>query len=476
MPFADLRAWIRHLENSRELARVKVAVEKDHEVAAICRTVNDALGPGLLFENVVGYGVSLACNLIGTRRRFAMALEMREETLTEEWLTRTRGTYLEPKVISDGPCHEQVRLGNEVDLLAEFPVPIWNELDGGPYITLPIVITRDPDTGERNAAMYRMQVHGKNRLGILMAPYRHGEMHRMKALARGQRFPVAIAIGTDPAVALASLAPVPYGTDELALAGALRGEPIEVVRCVTSDLEAPATAEIVLEGEVLMDEQEEEGPYGEFTGYYGPKVKRPVVEIKAITHRDQTIYHGLYNGRPPTEEHVIRGIPMEIQIVQQCPLPGIKKVNLTLGGCANFNAVVSIEKRFEGAGKMMGLAILGTTVGRLLKNLVIVDGDIDPSDWVQVEWALATRMQPHRDVDVIKDLAGVLLDPSLPVSEKITGRARTSKMIIDATRYDAAEYEVPCMPKADTTERVARDWAKYGINLMPAGPLQGRSF
>src|SRR5574341_1650262 len=179
-----------------------------------------------------------------------------------------------------------------------------------------------------------------------MAPYRHAEMHRAKAAAEGRALPVAIAIGMDPAVLLAALAPLPYGVDELAVAGALRGEPVLMIKCKTIDLEVPAASEIVLEGEIPLNERWEEGPYGDFTGYYGGKIERPVVRIKAITHRNQPIYHGLYNGQPPTEEHIIRGLPIEIQIVEQCPISGIKAVNLTLGGCANFNAVVSIRKPF----------------------------------------------------------------------------------------------------------------------------------
>lgn len=465
MPFKDLREWLQKLEDEGELARVRVEVEKDHEIGAICRKVNDAGGPALYFERVQGYSIPLACNLMGTKKRFAMALEMAEEEITREWLRRTHASCLDPVVTSHGPCQENVLEGSEVDLLKKFPIPVWNELDGGPYITLPVVISRDPETGKRNAAMYRMQVHDRNTVGILMAPYRHAEMHRAKAAAEGRALPVAIAIGMDPAVLLAALAPLPYGVDELAVAGALRGEPVLMIKCKTIDLEVPAASEIVLEGEIPLNERWEEGPYGDFTGYYGGKIERPVVRIKAITHRNQPIYHGLYNGRPPTEEHIIRGLPIEIQIVEQCPIPGIKAVNLTLGGCANFNAVVSIKRPFEGYGKMMGMAILATGVGRHIKNVIIVDDDVDPFDWLQVEWAVATRVQPHRDVEILKEVAGVVLDPSIPQIEKVTGSARTSKMIIDATKFDAKDYEIACMPKVEIMEKVKREWKKYDIKL-----------
>jgi len=464
MAYADLRDFLRRLEKEGELARVQVEVEKDHEIAAICRKVNDAGGPALLFEKIKGYEVPLACNLVGTKKRFAMALEMAEEALAEEWLKRTAAPPLEPVLVAQGACQEKVLQGKEVDLLKNFPIPIWNELDGGPYITYPIVTSRDPETGRRNAAMYRMQVHDRNRVGILMAPYRHTEIHRGKASAQGRGLPIAIAIGADPSVYLAAVAPLPWGVDEMAAAGSLRGKPLEVVKCKTVDLEVPASAEIVLEGEILFNTRQEEGLYGDFTGYYGEKAMRPVIEIRAITHRKQPIYQALYNGRPPTEEQILRGLPIEIDIAKQCTLPGIVKVNLTMGGCGAFNCVVSIKKQFEGYGKMIALAVLGTWGARFVKTLIVVDDDIDPHDWTQVEWALATRVQPHRDVEIIKDVVGCILDPSLPLHERQTGHSRTSKMIIDATRYDAKEFEIPCRPRQDVMDKVLREWQKYGIH------------
>jgi len=464
MAYVDLRDFLRRLEKEGELARVQVEVEKDHEIAAICRKVNDAGGPALLFEKIKGYSVPLACNLVGTKKRFAMSLEMAEEELAEEWLKRTSAPPLEPVLVAQGACQERVLQGKEVDLLKSFPIPIWNELDGGPYITSPIVTSRDPETGKRNAAMYRLQVHDRNRVGILMAPYRHTEIHRGKASSmEGKGLPVAIAIGTDPAVALAAVAPLPWGVDEMAVAGSLRGKPVELVNCKTVELEVPADAEIVLEGEILFGERQEEGLYGDFTGYYGGKAMRPVIEIKAITHREQPIYQALYNGRPPTEEQILRGLPIEIDIARQCPLPGIKKVNLTIGGCGAFNCVVSIKQQYEGYGKMIALAVLGTWGARFVKTLIVVNDDIDPYDWTQVEWALATRVQPHRDVEIITNVVGCILDPSLPLHERQTGHLRTSKMIIDATRYDADEFEIPCRPRQDVMEKVLREWQKYGI-------------
>ncbi|MDP2725967.1 MAG: UbiD family decarboxylase, partial [Dehalococcoidia bacterium] len=283
--------------------------------------------------------------------------------------------------------------------------------------------------------------------------------------ARGEPFPVAIAIGVDPSVLIAVVSPFPFGVDELAMAGALRGEPLEMVPCETIPLHVPAHAEIVLEGEIPADTLHEEGPFGEFTGYYGVKSRRPVIEIKAITHRNGAIHQASYEGKPPQETNVLQGISIEGEIMKLVSLPGIRGIHVTEGGCGSFNAVVSIEKRFEGYGKMMAMAILGCWAGRTIKTLIVVDEDIDPYNWTEVEWALATRMQPHQSVEIIKDVTGLVLDPSLPLAERLSGNSRTSKLIIDATRYDAKEFEVVCTPKKEAVEKVEREWGKYGIPL-----------
>ena len=249
------------------------------------------------------------------------------------------------------------------------------------------------------------------------------------------------------------------------MAGALRGEPLELVRCETIPLYVPAHAEIVLEGEMPPGVLHKEGPFGEFTGYYGIDNQRPVIEIKAITYRNGAIHQASYEGKPPQETNVLQAVSIEGETLKNVPLPGIVAINVTEGGCGAFNAVVSIQKRFEGYGKMMGMAVLGTWAGRLMKNVIIVDEDIDPYNWTEVEWALATRVQPHRDVDIIQEVTGIHLDPSMPLHERLTGHSRTSKMIIDATKHDAKEFEIVCSPQVEAVEKVEQNWARYGINL-----------
>lgn len=457
MAYKDLREFLRRLEDEGELERIKIKVDPKYEIGAICRKVLDERGPALFFENPSS-SIPLAASIVATRRRYAMGIETTPEELHREWAERTNRP-IPPVIVKDGPCKEHILKGDEVDLF-RFPIPIWNEMDGGPYITFPCHISKDPITGIRNAAMYRAQVHSKDTLGFLGAPYRHIVLHAKK---QNGPLPVAIALGCDPAVHIASVASFPFGTDELAMAGALRRTPVEVVKCETIPLEVPANAEIVLEGELILDEKQMEGYFGEFTGYYGLQMERPIIRIKAITHRDNPHYLASYEGKPPQETNYLMGIPTEAEIHRLVSIPGIRKVNVTDGGCGAFNCVVSIEKKFEGYGKMMAMAVLGTWGARFIKNLIIVDDDIDPFNWTDVEWALATRVQPDRDVEIIKAITGVILDPSLSEHERATGHSRTAKMIIDATKYDADKFEIACVPEKEALKRVMQDWEEYGI-------------
>jgi UbiD family decarboxylase len=257
--------------------------------------------------------------------------------------------------------------------------------------------------------------------------------------------------------------PFPFGSDEFAMAGAMRGKPIEVVACKTVPLEVPADAEVVIEGEVRPNEKREEGPFGEFTGHYGGlKMARMTIHVTAITHRKNPMLHLAYQGAPPHETDVLTSIGKECEILRAITLPGIKTVHLPEGGCGVLHAVVSIEKLYEGYGKMVGLAVFGSPSGRHIKQVTVVDDDVDPTDPVAVEWAVATRVQPHRDVEIIKQVTGIFLDPSLPPEEQ-AGPGRTSKMLIDATRYDAKNFPPVCLPSAEAMAKVDKEWSRYGI-------------
>lgn len=460
----DLRRFIQRLEEEGEIKRVKGPVELKYEIGAICfkelqRGINN--NKALLFEQVRGSSMSLVTNLLASPKRYLMALNLASRRGWHRfWLEKT-SRPVSPVLVEKAPCQEVTT--DQVNL-SEFPIPLWNEKDGGHYITMPCVISKDPETAQRNCGIYRMMVHEDWRsTGILAAPYRHVARHLAKSLARGEALPVAVAIGVSPAITIAAAADFPYGTDEIAMAGALQGEPVEMTRCYTIPLEVPARAELVLEGRIISGEEKEEGPFGEFTGYYGAeRANRPVFKINCITHRSDPIAVGTYVGRPPQENAFLNSQTTEVEIIRQCPLPGIK--DLCVNPLGVLNTVVSIQKRQDGYAKMMGTAILSTEAGRRIKNIVVVDEDIDPRDSDQVSWALAYRVRPERDVEIIKDVTGVNVDPSMPEEERLSGTNRMSKMIIDATKPDKGSFAEECLPKRDVMERVEAEWERYSVD------------
>lgn len=459
MSFKGLREFIGLLEEHGELARVAVPVDLNQELGAVCVKGLRSAGPALFFEHPGGKDIPILTNLLATRRRYALAMGCAQGEIHREWNRRV-SQPVPPVRVEGGPCQEEVYVGDQVDLM-KLPAPVWNAKDGGPYLTLSCHITKEPSTGARNVGIYRNQVHDRQTLGILAGPYTHIMLQRRGAPAEPS--PVAIAIGVDPRIVMAASCPFPFGSDELAMAGALRGAPIEMVPCKTVPLEVPADAEVVIEGEIRPDEKREEGPFGEFTGHYGGlKMARPTIHVKAITRRKKPILHLAYQGAPPHETDVLTAMGKESEILRTITLPGVKAVHLTEGGCGILHAVVCIEKLYEGYGKMVGLAVLGCPSGRHLKQVTVVDDDVDPFDPVAVEWAVATRVQPHRDVEIIKEVTGIFLDPSLPPAEQ-AGPARTSKILIDATRYDAKNFPPVCLPAAEAVEKVEREWQRYGI-------------
>jgi UbiD family decarboxylase len=464
MPYRDLREFLKKLEKEGEVLKIEPEVDLMYEVGAVCRLALDRGGAernkALYFSRLKGSFYPLAVNLLATRKRFCLALECNPDEIHREWIRRTEKP-IEPRIVKDGPCKEVVHVGKDVNLF-QLPIPMWNELDGGRYITFHSHISKDPETGVRNAGMYRAMVHDERTLGILAAPYRHIRHHFEKVHPHGKPLPVALAIGMDPVIYAATVATFPFGVDELAMAGALRGEPVEMLPCETIPLEVPAHAEVVIEGEIPPAVLREEGPFGEFTGYYGDRAPRPVIQVKAITHRRDFIFQESYEGLPHHETCVVSGISNEAEVIRQCPLPGVRKIHFTSGGGGYLHAVVSVKKPYDGYGKMVALSILGTTAGRTLKIVTVVDDDIDPYDLARVDWAVTTRTRVDRDVEIIKDLSANVLDPTMTLAEK-RGASRTDKMIIDATKPILEPLQPECRPQPQMMEQVLRNSAKYGF-------------
>ena len=457
MAYYDLREFVLALEEKGELKRVKRKVNPEFELAGVCIESITQRGPVLLFENVKGSETPVLNNPFVSRRLVALALQCREEDLLKVWMERAE-KKISPIIVKDGPCKE-VKVRNPD--LTRFPVLIlWHEGDGGPYITFGQFICKDPETGRRNVGIYRIQVKGPQRGGLLIKPPQHAGVCLEKAETMGRPLEFAVAIGTEPASYLCTQAPLGFGEDEYELASSLRQAPLELVKCETVDIEVPAHAEIVLEGRVLPNVREDEGPFGEWTGYMSGRAPRPVIEFTCLTHRRDPIYEVTYEGYPiwgPT--NVMQAVAREpewFKRISSHTCPTVRDVHFTFGGCAGLHVVVSIKKQAEGQGKNVLMDLLRSNQTKLA---IVVDDDIDVRDLHQVEWAIATRFQADHDLIVVSGAAGMKLDPSQPNFPDGVG----AKMGIDATRKLNARFPPANRIHEEVMARIKRDWKSYGI-------------
>lgn len=439
MPFDDPRDFLEYLEERKELLRITNEVNPEHEIGAYIRKTSDQQGPALLFENVKGHEKVVVGGIFATRQRMLMALETPTEKINDFFYEGIMNPVT-PKLVESGPCKEIILLGDEVDL-EKLPIPTYAKGDGGAFITHGVQISKDPETGTKNASIYRMQLQGKRQLGILCEGYHDLYRQYAKAEAQGKALEVAVALGVDPVIMLATQIRAGYGQDEMDYAGGLKRKAIELVKCETVDLEVPATTEIVIEGLVLPHRRESEGPFGEYSGYYGPAQERPVMEITAITHRKDPIYHAGLTGAPMTENHFLKVLPYEMTMQKDLKgaFPGIKSVNYTAAGCCEYMVYVSMKTTFLGEGRNALMAVLGHVLHP--KYAVVVDDDIDVFKDEQVLWAIATRARPKEDIVVVPKYPSPALDPT--VSEGTLGSA----MGIDATRpFEEPFPDVPSHP------------------------------
>jgi 2,5-furandicarboxylate decarboxylase 1 len=424
--FEDLRTYLSYLEDKGQLLRVREEVDVKFEIAAGIRKTSDIEGPALLFENVKGFrGWRVLGGLFATRKLIALGLGIPEDKLLEQYL-RLEEKRTAPEIVKSGPVKEICWKGDEIDL-TRLPMVIHSEKDCGAYITIGVQIGKDPDTGYRNVSIHRMLLMGKDRLS-LWAPVDH-HLGRMilKAEEKGRGLEVATAIGVDPAIIIGSQAKVPWGIDEFYVAGGLRGAPVKLVPCETIDVEVPAAAEIVIEGVTVPGERVADGPYGEYPGCYSEAKQGPVVKVTAITMRQNPIYQTALTGMPVTENHTLIEYANGAIVYREAQkiVPEVKAVHVTPGGTFRHHVVVAIRKRHDSEARNLILGLLSLGIG--LKQVTVVDDDIDVRDPIDVEWALSTRMQPDRDVIIVPNLACSTLDPSVP-------RPRTSAgWGIDAT-------------------------------------------
>ena len=446
----NFRELVTFLEARGDLVRVRKEVDPVFEVSAVAKRLDP--GPAILFENIKGYDMPMVIGTDGDRRRIAGSIGVSPLALAEHY-AEAIANPIPAVVVDDGPVKEVIRT-EDIDVIREMPVLTHYEKDGGPYLTTGVVVAEDPERGIRNLSYHRLQVTGPDELRGLIVP-RHLRQMVEDAEAEDRPVPVAIVLGLDSAERLAAAtwgSAIPLGFDELSIAGALKGQPEEIVRCETVPVHVPAHAEIVIEAEILPHVRKQEGPFAEYTGNYGPIGDREVFKVKAITRRIDPIAQGLVAFT--SEHHNLLGLPYEPVVLKTLRgvLPYTEAVHITAGGCGKFHCIVRLRKRHEGDGKDAIIAALHAV--RDIKLVVVVDDDVDPFDPKDVEWAIATRFRADQDLVLIAGAKGNELDPSTQ------GTAITSKMGMDATKPlgEAGRFEkvrVPGIEDIDVSDYIS---------------------
>jgi len=488
MKYTDLRDFITNLEKQGELKRITTEVDPHLEMTEICDRVLRAGGPAILFENPKGSKIPVLANLFGTPKRVALGMgedsveALREvgkllaflkepeppKGMKDAWdkLPIFRQVLnMGPKVVKKAPCQEQVIEGDAIDL-AEYPIQLcWPE-DAAPLITWGLVVTKGPHKTRQNLGIYRQQVIGKNRVIMRWLSHRGGalDFKEWQQTHPGEPFPIAVVLGCDPATILGAVTPVPDTLSEYAFAGLLRGSKTELVKCIGSDLQVPAQAEIVLEGFIYPDDMAPEGPYGDHTGYYNEVDSFPVFTIERITQRKNPIYHSTYTGRPPDEPAILGVALNEVFVpILQKQFPEIVDFYLPPEGCSYRMAVVSMKKQYAGHAKRVMMGVWSFLRQFMYtKFVIVVDDDVNVRDWQDVIWAITTRMDPARDTVLIENTPIDYLDFASPVS------GLGSKMGMDATNKlrgeTNREWGRPIEKDPAIVARVDAMWSELGLD------------
>ena len=487
MKYKDLRDFITQLEKKGELKRVSVEVDPYLEVTEICDRTLKREGPAILFENPKGSDIPLLANLFGTPRRVAMG--MGEDSVTalreigkllaylkepdppkgmkDAWQKLPifkKVLFMAPKIVKTAPCQEVVLEGDQIDL-GRYPIQTCWPDDAAPLITWALVITKGPHKERQNLGIYRQQVIAKNKVIMRWLAHRGGalDFKDWQEARPGEPFPVTVALGADPATILGAVTPVPDALSEYAFAGLLRGSRTELVHCLTSDLQAPASAEIVLEGFIYPDDTAREGPFGDHTGYYNEVEEFPVFTIERITQREKPIYHSTYTGRPPDEPAILGVALNEVFVpILQKQFPEISDFYLPPEGCSYRLSIVSMKKQFPGHAKRVMFGAWSFLRQFMYTKFVIVtDDDVDVRNWKDVVWAMTTRMDPARDVTLLENTPIDYLDFASPVSglgSKI-GFDATNKWPGETTR----EWGKPISMSEEVKSKVDEIWDSLSL-------------
>lgn len=488
MKYRDLRGFIADLEERGELKRIQRPVDPNLEMTEICDRVLRAGGPALLFENPTGFRTPVLGNLFGTPKRVALGMgaddvgALREigellaflrqpeppKGMRDAWsqLPVFRKVLdMAPKTVRKAPCQEVVLEGEQINL-HEWPVQTCWPGDAGPLITWALVVTRGPEKERQNLGIYRQQVIGPNRVIMRWLGQRGGALDfaDWQRAHPGQPFPVAVALGADPATTLGAVTPVPDNLSEYAFAGLLRGGKTELVQCMGSDLQVPATAEVILEGHIYPGDEAPEGPFGDHTGYYNEVETFPVFTVERITHRKDPIYHSTYTGRPPDEPAVLGEALNEVFVpILRKQFPEITDFYLPPEGCSYRMAVVTMKKKYPGHAKRVMLGVWSFLRQFMYTKFVIVtDDDVDARDWKSVIWALTTRTDPKRDAQFVDSSPIDYLDFASPVS------GLGSKVGFDATNKwpgeTDREWGHPITMDDEVRARVDAYWHELGLD------------
>jgi UbiD family decarboxylase len=469
-PHADLRDWIERVDGIGELMRVS-GVDWNLEMGAVAEMIYQAKPdnpPAILFENIPGYSSEyrVLSGMTNSPRRLALTLGLplpnHPLDVVRAYRDRMKRYQLVPNVfVNGGPVLENVDRDDDVDL-SKFPIPFLHELDGGRYIgTGDLVIMRDPETDWVNVGTYRVMIHDHNTVGLWMSPGKHGRQIREKYFREGKPCPVVVCCGQDPLLFLSSGNEVGFGISEFAHAGGHRGVPFETLKSELYGLPMPASAEIVLEGEILPDVMKPEGPFGEWTGYYASSVREdPVMRVRRVYYRNSPIHTMARPGRPPSDYSLSKCVIKSAMIwdqVEKAGLSGVQGVWCHEAGGGRLFNIISIKQAYAGHAKQAGLLAAGAHAGNYLGRFVIVvDDDIDPTNSFDLIWAMSTRCDPVEDIDFVRRAWSGALDP-----RKRKGDAHNSRAIIDACRPYEWIKDFP--PVAESSpELKAKTLAKWG--------------
>jgi len=483
MAYRGLSDFVAALEKAGELVRVAAEVDSYLEITEITDRVSKTYGPALLFENVKGSEMPVLINSMGSYKRMSMALEVENfDDIGEEimgFMDMAGGmppsllgklrmvpqlaqlSKFFPRTVKSAPCQEVIE--EEVDLTKLPVLQCWPE-DGGRFITLPLVFTKNPETGRRNLGMYRLQVYDRETTGMHWHLHHDGAENYRAYAARGEDMPIAVAIGADPAVVYAATAPMPRDIDELLLAGFLRKEPVEMVKCKTIDLEVPAQAEIILEGYVRPGELRREGPFGDHTGYYSLADDYPVFHVTCITRRRRPLYMTTIVGRPPMEDCYMGKATERIFLTLfKLMAPEVVDMNMPLEGVFHGCVIISIKKSYPGQAKKIMNTVWGMGQMMFTKFVIVVDDTIDPHDVSAVMWKVFNNVDGQRDL-VISEGPVDALDHASPMAHL------GNKIGVDATRKGPMDGHYREWPdditmSAEMKELVNKRWQEYEIKL-----------